>query len=75
MSRPGDSFADIATTAGVPCDGVEVPIAESDSDLLAPGYSVMQGYLDDAGATAPAIDAMAGCIPETSAGSTTMAGY
>ena len=55
LSRPGDSFEDIATTAGVPCDGVEVRIAE-DSEVLVRGYSVMQGYLDDPVATAEAID-------------------
>jgi acyl-CoA synthetase (AMP-forming)/AMP-acid ligase II len=55
LSRPGDSFSDIATTAGVPCDGVEVRIAD-DSEVLVRGYSVMQGYLDDPVATAEAID-------------------
>ena len=55
LSRPGDSFADIATTAGVPCDGVEVRIAD-DSEVLVRGYSVMQGYLDDPAATADAVD-------------------
>jgi HIP---CoA ligase len=55
LSRPGDSFTDIATTAGVPCDGVEVRIAD-DSEVLVRGYSVMQGYLDDPVATAEAID-------------------
>ena len=56
LSRPGDSFEDIATTAGVACDGVEVRIAE-DGEVLVRGYSVMQGYLDDPAATAEAIDA------------------
>jgi HIP---CoA ligase len=55
LSRPGDSFEDIATTAGVPCDGVEVRIAD-DGEVLVRGYSVMQGYLDDPDATAEAID-------------------
>ncbi|MEZ0052297.1 acyl-CoA synthetase (AMP-forming)/AMP-acid ligase II [Mycobacterium sp. MAA66] len=55
LSLPGDSFEDVATTAGVPCDGVEVRIA-GDGEVLARGYSVMQGYLDDPGATAAAID-------------------
>jgi len=55
LSRPGDSFEDIATTAGVPCDGVEVRIAD-DAEVLVRGYSVMQGYLDDDAATAEAID-------------------
>jgi HIP---CoA ligase len=55
LSRPGDSFEDIATTAGVACDGVEVRIAD-DGEVLVRGYSVMQGYLDDPAATAEAID-------------------
>ena len=55
LSRPGDSFEDIATTAGVACDGVEVRIAE-DGEVLVRGYTVMQGYLDDPVATAEAID-------------------
>jgi HIP---CoA ligase len=56
LSLPGDSFEDVATTAGVPCEGVEVRIAD-DGEVLARGYGVMQGYLDDAAATAQAIDA------------------
>jgi acyl-CoA synthetase (AMP-forming)/AMP-acid ligase II len=56
LSRPGDSFEDIATTAGKPCDGVEVRIAE-DAEVLVRGYTVMQGYLDDPVATAETIDA------------------
>ncbi|MGV9335908.1 FadD3 family acyl-CoA ligase [Nocardia sp. NPDC003726] len=55
-SRPGDTFEQIATTVGTPCDGVEVRIAD-DGEVLIRGYSVMQGYLDDPGATAEAIDA------------------
>ncbi|MEO3787472.1 FadD3 family acyl-CoA ligase [Actinocorallia sp. B10E7] len=54
-SRPGDSFEDIATTVGTPCDGVEVRVAD-DGEVLIRGYSVMQGYLDDPEATAEAID-------------------
>lgn len=54
LSRPGDSFEAIATTAGKPCDGVEVRIAE-DGEVLVRGYTVMQGYLDDPVATAEAI--------------------
>ncbi len=56
LSRPGDSFEDIATTVGVPCDGIEVRTAE-DGEVLVRGYSVMQGYLDDPVATAEAVDA------------------
>jgi HIP---CoA ligase len=55
-SRPGDSFADIATTVGTPCDGFELRIA-SDGEVLARGYAVMKGYFDDPAATAEAIDA------------------
>lgn len=56
LSRPGDSFEDVATTAGVPCEGVEVRIAD-DGEVLVRGYGVMQGYLDDPVASAEAIDA------------------
>jgi acyl-CoA synthetase (AMP-forming)/AMP-acid ligase II len=56
LSLPGDSFEDVATTAGVPCAGVEVRIAD-DGEVLARGYGVMQGYLDDPAGTAQAIDA------------------
>jgi acyl-CoA synthetase (AMP-forming)/AMP-acid ligase II len=56
LSRPGDSFTDIATTAGVACDGVEMRIAD-DGEVLVRGYTVMQGYLDDPKATAEAVDA------------------
>jgi HIP---CoA ligase len=55
LSRPGDSFEDIATTAGVACDGVEMRIAD-DGEVLVRGYTVMQGYFDDPVATAEAID-------------------
>jgi acyl-CoA synthetase (AMP-forming)/AMP-acid ligase II len=55
LSLPGDSFEDVATTAGVPCDGVEVRIAD-DGEVLVRGYGVMQGYLDEPEATAQAID-------------------
>ncbi|WP_020102535.1 FadD3 family acyl-CoA ligase [Mycobacterium sp. 360MFTsu5.1] len=56
MSRPGDSFEDIATTVGRPSDGVEVRIAD-DGEVLVRGYTVMAGYFDDPIATAEAIDA------------------
>ncbi|MFJ8492412.1 FadD3 family acyl-CoA ligase [Streptomyces sp. NPDC094038] len=54
-SRPGDSFEDIATTVGTPCDGVEIRVAD-DGEVLVRGYSVMRGYLDDPAATAEAVD-------------------
>ncbi len=54
-SRPGDSFEDIATTVGTPCEGFELRIA-GDGEVLARGYAVMRGYLDDPAATAEAID-------------------
>src|SRR5690606_27051150 len=56
LSRPGDTPEQVATTAGLPCDGVEVRIAD-DGEVLVRGYGVMQGYLDDPVATAEAIDA------------------
>lgn len=55
LSLPGDSFTDVATTAGVPVEGVDVRIAD-DGEVLVRGYSVMRGYLDDPKATAAAID-------------------
>jgi acyl-CoA synthetase (AMP-forming)/AMP-acid ligase II len=55
LSRPGDSFEDVATTAGLPCEGVEVRIAD-DGEVLVRGYGVMQGYLSEPEATARAID-------------------
>jgi acyl-CoA synthetase (AMP-forming)/AMP-acid ligase II len=55
LSRPGDSPEDVATTAGLPCEDVEVRIA-NDGEVLVRGYNVMQGYLDDPVATAEAID-------------------
>ncbi|MGH3633614.1 FadD3 family acyl-CoA ligase [Mycobacterium sp.] len=58
LSRPGDSTEDVATTAGLPCEGVEVRIAD-DGEVLVRGYGVMQGYLGEPGATAEAIDAEA----------------
>ena len=51
-----DTFEDIATTVGRPCEGVEVRIAD-DGEVLVRGYTVMKGYLDDPEATAAAIDA------------------
>jgi acyl-CoA synthetase (AMP-forming)/AMP-acid ligase II len=56
LSRPGDSFEDVATTAGLPCEDIEVSIA-GDGEVLVRGYGVMAGYFDDPAATADAIDA------------------
>jgi acyl-CoA synthetase (AMP-forming)/AMP-acid ligase II len=56
LSRPGDSSSDVATTAGLPCEDVEVRIAD-DGEVLVRGYGVMQGYLDDPAATDEALDA------------------
>jgi acyl-CoA synthetase (AMP-forming)/AMP-acid ligase II len=56
ISRPGDSFEDIATTVGTPCDGYEVRVAD-DGEVLVRSQCVMRGYLDDPAATAEAIDA------------------
>jgi acyl-CoA synthetase (AMP-forming)/AMP-acid ligase II len=55
LSLPGDSSEDVATTAGVPCAGDEVRIAD-DGEVLVRGYGVMKGYLDDPAATRQAID-------------------
>ena len=55
-SRQGDSFEDIATTVGTPCDGFEMRIAD-DGEVLARGFAVMKGYFEDPKATADAIDA------------------
>jgi len=56
LNRRGDSARDIATTAGLPCEGTEVTIAP-DGEVLVRGYRVMRGYLDDPAATAEAVDA------------------
>jgi acyl-CoA synthetase (AMP-forming)/AMP-acid ligase II len=55
LSHPGDTPEDVAKTAGLPCEGVEVRIAD-DGEVLVRGYNVMQGYLDDPVATAATID-------------------
>ena len=57
-SRRGDSFEDIATTAGRACEDIEVSI-DGDGEageVLVRGYNVMAGYFDDPEATAEAID-------------------
>src|SRR6201988_1113377 len=55
LSRPGDSFEDVASTAGLPCEDIEVRVAD-DGEVVVRGCSVMQGYLDHPAATAEAID-------------------
>ncbi len=64
-SRPDDDAETVATTAGRAMPDLEVIIADADGqevshgttgELLVRGFSVMQGYLDDAAATAAAID-------------------
>jgi acyl-CoA synthetase (AMP-forming)/AMP-acid ligase II len=65
-TRPDDDAQTIATTAGRAMPGLEVIVADASGqeiargmtgELLVRGYSVMQGYLDDAEATAAAVDA------------------
>jgi acyl-CoA synthetase (AMP-forming)/AMP-acid ligase II len=65
-TAPDDDFETIATTVGrvrpglevrvVAQDGADVPTGDA-GELLVRGYSVMRGYLDDAEATAAAVDA------------------
>ncbi|GAW48162.1 MULTISPECIES: FadD3 family acyl-CoA ligase [unclassified Nocardioides] len=56
MCRDGDSAETVATTCGRAIPGMETRIGES-GELLVRGEYVMLGYLDDAAATAEAIDA------------------
>ena len=65
-SKPDDDFEHIATTVGVPWPGFEIrTVTESGADaatgepgeVIVRGETVMRGYLDDAEATAAAIDA------------------
>ncbi|MBM4212291.1 MAG: AMP-binding protein [Gammaproteobacteria bacterium] len=65
MCRPGDDPQTIAQSCGAPLPGVEVKVVDdagrelprgSEGELWVRGYNVMQGYLDDAEATAAAID-------------------
>ena len=66
ICRPDDSAETISTTSGkampdvevkcVDTSGAEVPIGEP-GEICVRGYNVMQGYLDNAAATAEAIDA------------------
>ena len=55
----------IATTIGVPCDGLEVSVVDADNrpvaaeepgEIVVRGYAVMSGYLNDPEASAAAID-------------------
>ena len=67
MTWPNDVLADKAGTIGLPMPGVEVKIIDPDSGATLPvgqigeyctrGYHVMNGYFEDADATAAAIDA------------------
>jgi acyl-CoA synthetase (AMP-forming)/AMP-acid ligase II len=66
VNRPGDDFATIARTVGLPLPGTELRIASPEGAPLAPGDSgellvrgpnVMQGYFEDPEATDAAIDA------------------
>jgi HIP---CoA ligase len=56
LSRAGDSFEDIATTVGTPCEGYEVRIA-GDGEVLVRGSCVMKGYFSDPAASREAVDA------------------
>ncbi|MBZ5738869.1 FadD3 family acyl-CoA ligase [Nocardioides mangrovi] len=61
MCREGDSAETVATTCGRAVPGMEIAIADTQSDsgageLLVRGDFVMLGYLDDPAATAEAID-------------------
>ncbi|MGI9005147.1 MAG: FadD3 family acyl-CoA ligase [Streptosporangiaceae bacterium] len=56
MCRPGDNPATVAATSGRATAGFEARIGPS-REILLRGPNVMLGYLDDAAATAQAIDA------------------
>ena len=82
-SRPDDDFEHIATTVGVPWAGFEVRTVDQSGDDAAPGEpgevvvrgeTVMRGYLDDAEATAAAIDAD-GCLHTGDLGTLDADGY
>ncbi|WP_319449284.1 MULTISPECIES: 3-((3aS,4S,7aS)-7a-methyl-1,5-dioxo-octahydro-1H-inden-4-yl)propanoate--CoA ligase FadD3 [unclassified Mycobacterium] len=57
MCRPDDDAVTVATTSGRPIADFELRIAEDSGEVLLRGPNVMLGYLDDADATAAAIDA------------------
>jgi HIP---CoA ligase len=63
--RLGDDDETMASTVGTPFPGVEIKVVDSQGvdlasgqagELLVRGYNVMQGYFEDAEATADAID-------------------
>jgi acyl-CoA synthetase (AMP-forming)/AMP-acid ligase II len=65
VNRPGDDFETIARTVGLALPGTELRIVSPDGvslgpgdagELLVRGPNVMQGYFEDAAATAEAID-------------------
>jgi acyl-CoA synthetase (AMP-forming)/AMP-acid ligase II len=57
MCRPDDDAVTVATTSGRPIADFELRIADESGEVLLRGPNVMLGYLDDADATAAAIDA------------------
>jgi acyl-CoA synthetase (AMP-forming)/AMP-acid ligase II len=66
VCRPGDDLQTIAGTCGRPLDGIEIRCVDAQGqplpsgqpgEVLIRGYNVMQGYFDDAQASAEAIDA------------------
>lgn len=63
---PHDSAETVATTVGVACTDLEVRVVDpinqpvavgAEGEIVVRGYAVMDGYLDDASATAATIDA------------------
>ncbi len=65
ICKDGDDFETIANTAGRPLDGIEIKLVDEQEQAVAAGelgmikvrgYNVMQGYYEDAEATANTID-------------------
>ena len=65
ICKDGDDFETIANTAGRPLDGIEVKLVDEQEQPVAAGelgmikvrgFNVMQGYFEDAEATAKTID-------------------
>jgi acyl-CoA synthetase (AMP-forming)/AMP-acid ligase II len=65
LCRAGDDAETVATTSGRAMPGVEVTVVDdagapvpagTPGEVMIRGYNVMRGYLDDAAATAEAID-------------------